>query len=261
MHSTRRPHQGRWWSGALVLAGACAAPVLATTASSASVTGQGRSVPSEITGTHEVLHPAPPGQLGGEVEAPGKVVAGTEHGFTVDGTPTFVVADVTPRSSPSGPPGATGLTSGSTLTAPLEGDSGGGTSFLGRSPKGVVLRGSPVQILADWPTPGKQLYVWTHLPKGTAFVTYSYKGATLAWQSPVSGTIALLVPRPAAFDGDYATWHSAPLPLLRAYDTAGHLVTKLDAPRIANDDLKVGSSPPAKGQQPNTSPTLPTNAV
>jgi hypothetical protein len=210
------------------------------------------TVPAAITGTQEVLQPATPFDLtkfgvGGPLNNT-NLVAGTAHSFTVDGSPTFEVADVTPGSrSPLTASASTTTGTGEwTEEAALFYVGVGGTSGTGGdatltplAPPSAVT-GSPVQVLPNWPVPDKQLYVWTHLPTGTTYVTYTYQGDTLAWQGPVSGTIALLVPRPATFDGNYATWHSAPLPVITAYNTNGQVITQVKAPRIGGDDPKVG---------------------
>jgi hypothetical protein len=77
--------------------------------------------------------------------------------------------------------------------------------------------------------------VWGHLPAKVKYVTYSFKKRDRVWASPINGTVVLSVPRPAAFDGSYAVWHTAPFPLLRGYDINGHLLVEQYAPRIDGD--------------------------
>jgi len=67
------------------------------------------------------------------------------------------------------------------------------------------------------------LPVWSHLPKTVQTVTYSYQGRDRTWVTPVEHTALVAVPRPPAFDGSYAQWHSAPFPLLQSYDAHHHL--------------------------------------
>jgi hypothetical protein len=94
-----------------------------------------------------------------------------------------------------------------------------------------------INLVRDWPSPGKQLYAWSHLPIGTKVVTYSYRGKNRAWVVPIHDTAVFLVPRPAAFDGSYAVWHRAPFPVMKAFNAEGHLIAEENAPRVAQDNV------------------------
>jgi hypothetical protein len=172
-----------------------------------------------------------PGDLGGSIAH----IYGT---FTANGGPPVVVSDhtttlVVPGHDPSkarpqlsfcdtyagtGTPNGTGIDSS---CAPL--------------PSGKSEAAAPALVIPDWPTAGQQVYVWGHLPAKVKYVTYSFQKRDRVWASPINGTVVLSVPRPAAFDGSYAVWHTAPFPLLRAYDVNGHLLAEQYAPRIGGD--------------------------
>jgi hypothetical protein len=158
--------------------------------------------------------------------------------YTADGSPPVVVVDhtatlVVPGNDPSkakpqlsfcdtyagtGTPNGTGI-----------------DSSCASLPSGKSESVAPALVIPDWPTAGQQVYVWGHLPTKVQYVTYSFQKRDRVWATPINGTVVLSVRRPAAFDGSYAVWHSAPFPLLRAYDAKGHLVAEQYAPRIGGD--------------------------
>jgi hypothetical protein len=165
------------------------------------------------------------------------VIAGTSHSFTVAGSPAFETALViTQQRGVSGRPAGPRVEAYGLYWIGVGGLSGtgGDGGFL---PVNATTE-SPVEIIAGWPQSDQQLYVWPSIPAGTAYVTYTYQNRTLFWERPSAGIVALLVPRPTAFNGNYSTWHTAPLPVLSAFDKQGRLLQQVEAPRIGGDDLK-----------------------
>jgi hypothetical protein len=166
-------------------------------------------------------------------------IPGTEFAFEVNGSPPIAVGEESASLVLPGRPVSSARTYRSFGVWYM------GTGLMnGTGIDGQQLRigssgtaASPVGIISDWPTKGEQLYAWARLPTRVKYVTYSYEKADRTWVFPVHGAALLLVPRPAAFDGDYATWHSAPFPLLTAYDAAGRIVEQQYAPRIGGDNV------------------------
>jgi len=105
------------------------------------------------------------------------------------------------------------------------------------SPGTVEGTATSLFLVPDWPVAGQQVYVWADLPSDVRYVTYSFQGQDLAWVIPQSGIAAFLVPRPAAFDGSYAVWHTAPFPIVTAYNASGQQLAQEKAPRIGGDDF------------------------
>lgn len=167
------------------------------------------------------------------------LIPGSEFAYTVDGGSPIGIEEVSRSLVVPGHP----LSSARTVlsigvwyigTGGMNGTGyDGGDLPLG--PTGSVA--TPIDVIPDWPTTGVQVYAWVHLPPSVKYVTYSFQGGDRTWVSPIRGTALLSVPRPAAYDGDYATWHTAPFGLLRAYDASGHLVAQQYAPRIGGDSV------------------------
>jgi hypothetical protein len=195
-------------------------------------------------GPEQVVTPTPLPQewlaaMGNQPAIGSTVVPGTEFGFTVNGSPLIGFEENTRTLVTPGQPLSSARTQ---LYAQLNyiGTGGmngtgfdGGSSLLG-SPGSRV---SPIQVIPDWPTVGRQVLAWVHLPPTVTHVTYSLRGKDRTWVRPTQGTALLSVPRPAAYDGDYATWHTAPFALMQAFDIRGHLVAQQYAPRIAGDNV------------------------
>jgi len=167
------------------------------------------------------------------------VANGNEGAYATDGSPTVVVAD---QSSTLVQPGQALSTAHKVFTSCViylgTGQNGTGIDSI-CVPIRLNDRSTSValNVIAGWPAHGSQLYVWTHLPAAATVVSYAYKGRDRVWVMPVHGTALMLVPRPAAFDGDYAQWHTAPFPLMKVYNAKGHVIAQQYAPRIAGDSV------------------------
>lgn len=111
----------------------------------------------------------------------------------------------------------------------------------------VQLGSRPAVFVApQWPEPALQVYVWTRLPAGAAYVSYTWE-STQFWERPLDGTAVFVMERPAVFNGPmYSDWHNAPLPLLRAFDADGNQLSEVKAPRIGGDDYVVSPSAPGE---------------
>lgn len=209
--------------------------------------------PSDITGTEQTLETT---AMPSFVSAPtaGRCsdwvpVQGTLHAFTVAGSPTFAVLDATGSTMASScspvPPPTSPLSSLVIyqLTVPTSGGFGIEGSPIPLEPSAPGYR-PPVHLLASWPADHLQGYVWSHLPNGTAYVTYNWPGVQY-WERPASGVAAFFMARPAVFDGPtYADWHTAPIPVMRAFDAQGVELGSVFAPRISGDDFVISTTPP-----------------
>ena len=167
-------------------------------------------------------------------------VPGSDHAFTVAGSPMVGAGDTSRTTVVPGQAlstartvysacvfyAGTGLPNGTGIDSDCEPVS-----------DGSARTGSPVLLIPGWPTPGVDVYVWTHLPQTVQTVTYSYQGRDRTWVTPVDHTALVSVPRPPAFDGSYEQWHSAPFPLLQSYDAHHHLVAGQYAPRVGGDTV------------------------
>jgi hypothetical protein len=91
----------------------------------------------------------------------------------------------------------------------------------------VSTQAVPLWTADRSPTTDQQVFAWTHLPAGTAFVTYDFAGTRL-WQRPVWQTAVFVVPRPP--DGVSGASHR----VLRAYDARGEF--------LADNELVFGIS-------------------
>lgn len=212
--------------------------------------------PPVVTGVEQVMTPAripsffpPAGKVGPWTAMPGRL-----HSFTVAGSPPFVVFDGT--ANPAGVAPSRPAPVSSVVSYDMTIHTSGG---FGVQAEGIPLEASArsarptVFVIPDWPANGLQGYVWSHLPAGTAYVTYSWQ-AVRYWERPVDGVAGFFMARPAVFDGPtYADWHSAPIPVLRAYDQAGVEVGRVFAPRLAGDDFVVSPTVP----YPSSSTSLP----
>lgn len=171
-------------------------------------------------------------------------VNGTLHAFSVDGSPPAVIFDATPSSSSPLPAGNKDVSVVGMYDQdnPAAESAGGGFGILsGSNPLADIESGTrnPVFLAPHWPQVGLQAYAWPHLPTGTAIVTYSWQTMQL-WERPLDNLAGFVMPRPAQFDGPmYSDWHSAPLPVLRAYDANGKLLAQVNAPRMNGDDFIV----------------------
>lgn len=167
-------------------------------------------------------------------------VPGSEHAFTVGGSPMVGTGD---KSTTTVVPGRALSTARTAYAACVYyagtglANGTGTDSTCEPMSNGRARTRSPVLLIPDWPTRGVDVYVWTHLPHTVQTVTYSYRGHDRTWVTPVDHTALVSVPRPPAFDGTYAQWHSAPFPLLQAYDVHRHLVAAQYAPRIGGDTV------------------------
>lgn len=125
-----------------------------------------------------------------------------------------------------------------------EGNGLAGTGYDGVAGSSGTVAGTATSLflIAPWPVAGQQVYVWAYLPSDIAYVTYSFEGKDLAWVKPQSGVAAFLVPRPAAFDGPYAVWHTAPFPIVTAYNTSGQQLAQERAPRVDGDDFETSAT-------------------
>jgi len=167
-------------------------------------------------------------------------VPGSDHAFTVGGSPMVGTGDKSTTTVIPGQPLSTARTTHSACvfyagTGLLNGT--GIDTVCDPLSGGSAETRSPVLLIPDWPTQGVDVYVWTHLPRSVHIVTYSYQGHDRTWVAPVDNTALVSVPRPPAFDGPYEQWHSAPFPLLQAFDAHRHLVTAHYAPRIGGDTV------------------------
>jgi len=220
--------------------------VVAVAAASAFVawsTGAAAQAQSQPTGIHEVMTSSALPEFMIEMSAAGpKGVQGStvnpesEGAYSVSGSPVFVISDqTTPVLVQPGHPISSGKRYLETCVTYLAtgGYNGSGIgSGCQTVKKGQIV---PIGIIPDWPTKGLQLYTWTHLPPDTSYVTYSYQGKDRAWVRSTKGAAALLVPRPAAFDGNWGVWNKAPFPVLKAFSASGRLIAAQAAPRIGGD--------------------------
>jgi hypothetical protein len=157
---------------------------------------------------------------------------GTPRAFRVEGSPVFVTFDGTSahRGVVNGPP-----------HEPAYAFIGAGGASGSDGTQINWLPPSHVDVIADWPRPHWQVYIWPHLPAGTAVVTYIWQH-TAYWERPVSGVAAFSMPRPAQFDGSFAQWHTAAIGELTAYDNSGHVLASYRAPRTPGDDLRISAN-------------------
>jgi hypothetical protein len=200
------------------------------------------------SGTHEVMIPvAPPTFMAAFTTRPGipqewVVDKGSERTFEIDNSPPFVAAD---QSGPSllkpGQPESNAYRMHSACVT-YQGTgllNGTGVDSACNPLKSAAQTDVAITIVPDWPTKGSQLYLWSHLPAGVKYVTYSYVGSDRVWVSPIKHVAAVLVPRPAAFDGNYGVWNKAPFPKLEAFNANGKIIAVEDAPRIGGDRVPV----------------------
>ncbi|MGH9172365.1 MAG: hypothetical protein ACRD0Z_16090 [Acidimicrobiales bacterium] len=214
-----------------------AAATSAAAASTTTTTTTTTNVPSDIQGTEETLVPARAFSYSDSQFSWLEVaVKGTVHAFTVANSPEFEVAELTPLGCDPQPNGVT-----ATESLSYTGRGGGSGSVgpqMGCQPSAPARLTGPttVEIINNWPTVRRSVFVWPNLPASVAYVTYSRAGKTLFWEKPLDGTAGFSVPWPRIYDGAYAAWHDAPIPVLRAYNSAGGLVATALCPRIGGDD-------------------------
>ena len=165
-------------------------------------------------------------------------VPGSQHAFTVDGSPMVGTGDKSRTTVVPGQPLSTARTAYAACVfyagTGLPNGTGIDSDCEPTSEASAATR-SPVLLIPGWPTHGVDVYVWSHLPQAVQTVTYSYQGHDRTWVTPIDHTALVSVPRPPAFDGSYEQWHSAPFPLLQAYDAHHHLVAAHYAPRVGGD--------------------------
>jgi hypothetical protein len=203
-----------------------------------------RSTKEELVGTEETMTSVVPSpdmvRMMQTSTQSSKAIPGTTHVYSVEESPPVAVMATTAMLVTPGQPVSSARTSDSSCVSyqgtGLMNGTGWDSSCTPLSIRSIQSK-SPALIIPDWPAKGNQVYAWTHLPSHVKYVTYSYKGMDRTWVEPVNGTALLSVPRPAAFDGDYAQWHSAPFGLLRAVAADGRLVEEQYAPRISGDDV------------------------
>jgi hypothetical protein len=161
-----------------------------------------------------------------------------EGAYAIGSSPVFVIGDQSsPKLLKPGQPESKAyrvLGSGLFYLG-TGGDNGTGIEASNEPLKSAKSTDIPINVVPDWPTKGFQLYVWAHLPTSVKIVTYSYSGTDFNWVTPVKHAAAVLVPRPAVFDGNYGVWNKAPFPEMKAYNARGKLVAAEDAPRIGGD--------------------------
>jgi hypothetical protein len=165
-------------------------------------------------------------------------VPGSDHAFTVAGSPMIGTGDKSRTTVVPGQPLSTARTAYSACVFYAGTGLPNGTgidSDCEPVSDGSARTGSPVLMIPGWPTPRVDVYVWSHLPQAVQTVTYSYQGHDRTWVTAVDHTALVSVPRPSAFDGSYEQWHSAPFPLLQSYDDHHHLVAAQYAPRVGGD--------------------------
>jgi len=235
----RRPGPLRVFVSAVVVLGALAgiATLVAVGPRSRPTTTSGHThhlrlsdqPPAAVTGNEQTIQAVsvPAYFLPGQPSVPDCwVSAGRVLAFSVERSPTLVswwrVGDAaTTFTCPSGQNPA--LTyAGSGL------DDGSGSTLV---PATEPLAGSPtsVFVLAPWPVAGKAVYVWSGLPSGVAYVTYSVEGSTPYWEVPLNGVAAFLVPRLFPDVGLHARPPTG-VPVLSAYDADGELIGTVNGP-------------------------------
>jgi hypothetical protein len=212
----------------------------------ATVTPTSEGLPQDVTGVEQSLLAVPvPSWFANRYETAAAqrwwssfgcfTMVGQPLAFSVGDSPSFIVwnGSITPLKPvcPSNPP----------IAAYLEyvGNGLAGTGYDGTAGSPGTVEGTATSLLLieNWPVAGQQVYVWADLPSDVSYVTYSFQGQDLAWVRPQSGVAAFLVPRPAAFDGSYAVWHTAPFPIVTAYNASGQQLAQEKAPRIGGDDF------------------------
>jgi hypothetical protein len=217
--------------------------VPATTPSSvvpATVTTTSQGLPQSVVGTEQSLvSVAVPTWFAYTTPSPCSTVLGQPVAFNVGDSPPFIVfhesmSARTPR-CPINPV----VPSPNFAWLEYVGNGLAGTGYDGSagSPGTVEGTATSLFIIDPWPVAGQQVYVWADLPSDVRYVTYSFQGQDLAWVRPQSGVAAFLVPRPAAFDGSYAVWHTAPFPIVTAYNASGQQLAQEKAPRVDGDDF------------------------
>lgn len=172
-----------------------------------------------------------------------EVVDGTMHAFSVDGSPPAVIFDATrnPNSALPVAPGVSVVGMYEQMDAAALAAGGGYGVLSGSVPLADIESGArdPVFLAPQWPQVHQQAYAWPHLPAGTAIVTYVWQGTQL-WQRPLDGVAGFVMARPAQFDGPlYSDWHTAPIPVMTAYDASGHVLAQVKAPRMNGDDFVI----------------------
>jgi hypothetical protein len=189
-------------------------------------------LPNGISGTRQTIISAPVPDSIASVFQRGPVVGPlvpntTAYGFSVNLNSVFVAADIDTTTSPGGsppaqPPRACTFSQG---TLP-QGGQGLGIVSGPCVPLTDVASGSraAVFVIADFPKPTQYTWAWTHLPSGTAYVTFT-AGPTQLWERPVAAVAAFLQASQASN------------PVLRAYDTHGRVLAEVTAPRFAGDPI------------------------
>jgi hypothetical protein len=246
-------------AGAVVLAGVAAVVVSATTDSgtdrvrtfdspTTSPSSEPPARPASVTGLEQRL---------GAIDVPPAIdrilrggspmvepCPGTVRAFSVDGSEGFVTMDG--RSSGA----ITGSPSMEFAVGVYEADGAGGFGLGIQSipiPLTEVQAGRPaVFLLGLGADQGNQGYAWSHLPADAEFVTYTWESVH-RWVRPIDGVAAFMMRRPAQFNGPtYADWHTAAVPILRAFDADGNQIAEAKAPRVIGDDFVVSPDAPTK---------------
>lgn len=161
---------------------------------------------------------------------PAAYQVGTGTSFVI--SDTFITADATPTNASHDPSGDQGSCSFYDGTLPIGGQGYG--IEVACVPLADIEAGTKhaVFLFPDFPKPAQDTTVWTHFPAATAFVNFSGAGITPLWERPVGGVAAFTVGVSTNYTGD--NFQSAPHPLLRAYDAAGHLLAALTSPYLVN---------------------------
>jgi hypothetical protein len=201
------------------------------------------SVPSVIRGTEQTIASTKlPSSLA--VEMGRDLVAGTHvESLSVNGSTPFAVSDVASFKYPPSaqfrwPEPATCVDYPGTL--PIGGQ---GTGTQEQCVSLAQVRSGArhaVMILPTFPKPSGDTTVWSHLPTGTAFVTFTADAIATLWERPTQGTAGFVVDTPARYQGP--SFRDAPSPIVRAYDAHGVLLAEVIAPRFPGDPVTSNGS-------------------
>jgi hypothetical protein len=185
--------------------------------------------PQDISGTQQtIVSTAVPDNIA-SVFQPGPVISRplvpgtTAYAFSVNLNSVFVTADIDATTIPlTQPPRACTFWNG-TLA---QGGQGSGIQSGTCVPLSDIFAGAraAVFVMPAFPKPTMSTWAWSHLPKGTAFVTFDDATVQL-WE------------RPTANVASFVAESSGSSPILRAYDTHGRVLAQVTAPRFLGDPV------------------------
>jgi hypothetical protein len=189
--------------------------------------------PQAISGTQQtVVSTAVPDNIAsvfqrGPVIGQPLVPGTTAYGFSANLNSVFVTADIDATTIPgrpalAQPPRSCTFWNG-TLT---QGGQGLGIQIGTCVPLSDISAGAraAVFVMPDFPKPTMSTWAWSHLPQGTAFVTFDDTSVQL-WERPTANVASFVAESPGSS------------PILRAYDTHGHVVAQVTAPRFLGDPI------------------------